>query len=278
MRAIFFCLPFLFFVGCQKMTADQAKKRIKAQNTVKERIVCSSKTQLLPQFERRPYVRARYEWELRYEKKYYPITKEHFRCKGSGASPIKRVVQYGQEVNVTDCRGIHEHSLPLKNEKEWIFPLFIELLNFIQNTIEKKVIVTCGHRCPTHNLYADDSKINQTSKHQVGAEVDFYVEGLEYEPWKVVDAIRLFYKEHPTYKGISLFEEFSLISTNKYGLSHKGLCNKEIEVRVVEANEGRDGDNAHPYPYITIELRYDRDTKKSVHFNWHAAHYNFLRK
>ncbi len=35
--------------------------------------------------------------------------------------------------------------------------------------------------------------------------------------------------------------------------------NKEIFIKLYQATEGRDLDNSHPYPYIAIQVRWDRD-------------------
>ena len=53
--------------------------------------------------------------------------------------------------------------------------------------------------------------------------------------------------------------------------------NKEILVKVYQAEEGRNLDNRHPYPYLQLQVRWDRDTKQPVSYTWHGAHRNYHR-
>src|SRR5688572_14981430 len=109
-----------------------------------------------------------YPWEEGKVGKFPKITKEFFRCKGSLLNPPKPDA---------DCGG--KHSLPLIHQKENVYSILIDLLNYLQQKTQKRVVITSGHRCPQHNTYVDPSARNQTSKHLIGAEVSFYVQGLE---------------------------------------------------------------------------------------------------
>ena len=42
----------------------------------------------------------------------------------------------------------------------------------------------------------------------LGAEVDFYVQGMEEQPEQVIALILAYYREQPKYKGLKEFEEF----------------------------------------------------------------------
>ncbi|MBN2479858.1 MAG: DUF882 domain-containing protein, partial [Parachlamydiales bacterium] len=109
------------------------------------------------------------------------ITKEYFRCKGNPLNPERIDESDPDNIKVyLDCEGSSKHSLPLMhNNKEGVYPILIDILNYIQKKTKKKVIITCGHRCPKHNQYSDFDSSAKLSKHLIGAEVDFYVEGYE---------------------------------------------------------------------------------------------------
>ena len=133
--------------------------------------------------------RAAYPWEEERSSQYPKITKDFFRCKGSSLNPVHLVPKEKEILRHYDCGGPQKHSLPLRDQKEFIYPVLIELLNHIQAKTGKRVVITCGHCCPDHNTYLDSSISNQASKHMLGAEVDFYVQGMESQPEKIVDLI-----------------------------------------------------------------------------------------
>lgn len=205
-----------------------------------------------------------YPWESKRIGNQLRITKEFFRCKGNSSfQPI--LIKGAQEssVYIKDCDGIHSHSLSIKEGKESIYPILIDLLNYVQKQLEKKVIITSGHQCPQHHLYSSISHKPSNSKHQIGAEVDFYIEGMEEIPEEVLTILMNYYSEleDPTIYG-------------KTAQSSTHFSNKEIAVRIIPTHEGRDLDNDHPYPYLTIEVKWDRLTKKAVSYSWHKAHHN----
>ena len=136
-----------------------------------------------------------YPWEKELAGKYPKITKEFFRCKGSQLNPPRMATQSGEVVRFYDCGGAEKHSLPLRNNKEFIYPILIDLVNYIQAKTGKRIVITCGHRCPDHNTYADPSVEGQSSKHMIGAEVSFYVQGLEDQPEQIVKYLQDYYKE-----------------------------------------------------------------------------------
>ena len=209
-----------------------------------------------------------YPWETRYNRPIPKITKEYFRCKGNNLNPLKTLVSGGDKgIYLFDCGGSEAHSLPLKEEREFIYPILIDLLNFIQEKTRRRVVITCGHRCPVHNRYVDPGNSNQSSKHQIGAEVDFYVEGTETQPLKIVELILAYYREEDPCKRYQ----------NQTDVSTEPWYNKEIFVKLYKEYEGRDLDNSHPYPYITLQVRYDRELNRPIHYNWHCAHNGYRR-
>lgn len=221
-------------------------------------------------------VRKRYPWEHTYIGGQIRINKEFFRCKGSGSNdPLTKQTSNGPEY-VFDCGGIQQHSLPLKNGKEFIYPALIELLNYIQEKTQKKVVITCGYRCPTHNAYSDNSLSNRISKHMIGAEVDFYVEGLEWSPKTIISLIKNYYFEHPTFRNIPELCNFKR-KQESGSLKNLPWYNKEIFIKIFEQNEGRDFDNSHLFPYVSIQLKWDREEDKPIFYSWSAAFNNYLR-
>lgn len=204
-----------------------------------------------------------------------PISIYHFRCKGSILHPVHLLNKGQEKTPYWDCGGAHNHSLPLRNQKEFIYPILVDLLNETQNRLKSKVVITSGHCCPNHFAYNDPSQAHKLSKHTIGAEVDFYVEGFEYDPQKVVEILQSYYKTAPKYQGLKQFEEFQREQKPSWG--HPGWLNKEIYIKVVEKNEGRDFDNSHSYPYINIQVRYDWDTQSNVSASWDKAFKSFYR-
>ena len=139
--------------------------------------------------------RVPYPWEEENHCCYPKITKDFFRCKGSSLNPPILVQKDHEIIRYFDCGGTQKHSLPLRDQKEFIYPILIDLLNYIQNQTKKRVVITSGHCCPEHNTYLDHSPQNRTSKHMIGSEVDFYVQGLEHSPEEVIDWIFKYYSE-----------------------------------------------------------------------------------
>lgn len=218
-----------------------------------------------------------YPWEKINSGNHPQISKEFFRCKGSSLNPC-HIVQIKNELqHHYDCAGIEKHGLPLREGKEFIYPILTELLNYLQTKTAKRIVITCGHRCPEHNIYADPSPENQYSKHMIGAEVSFYVQGLEDHPEQLITLIQNFYKESPRYRGQKDFEEFKRYEKNDTNVSTQPWHNKEIFIKLFKKKEGRNFDNRHPYPYISIQVRYDRDLNEKVIYTWDKAYRNYHR-
>lgn len=199
-----------------------------------------------------------YPWQEKTTGGYPRITKDFFRCKGSCLNQNIEIKNKDAVSYISDCSG--NHSLPLKEGEEFVYPQLISILNYLQQTLEKKVIITTGHRCVKHNRYADSRIYNCSSKHMIGAEVDFYVQGLEEEPLKVIETILKYYPN----------EQFTRQTKTTLDVRTEPWLNKEIFIKLYEKEEGRDIDNLHPYPYISIQLRCD-ENKAKILFNQKQA-------
>lgn len=216
--------------------------------------------------------RSAYPWEGQLPR----ITKDFFCCKGSSANPpILDRSDPSNPAPRTDCEGSARHGLPILRSQQGVYPILIDLLNHIQTSTGKRVIITSGHRCPIHNTYVDPSKENSFSKHQLGAEVDFYVQDMETRPMEVIQFIMDYYKTNAATKGQKEFEEFQRYDKSDVRLTTKPWFNKEIFIKYQSPFEGRNGDNRHPYPYITLQVRYDRNTKERVVYDWKRANLGY---
>lgn len=221
-----------------------------------------------------PVNREPYSWEKGYIGKVPVITKEFFRCKGNSFREMKTVEKEDKPPSYYfDCGGYHDHSLPIRDGREFIYPVLIELLNFVQIETQKEVVISSGHRCPKHNSYLDESFSNQYSKHLIGAEVDFYVKGMEQDPEEVAELLMKYYQETEPFKEDEHYKVFHRYdgSTN---VSTKPWFNREVFIKIARVDEGRNLDNQHIHPYITIQVRYDRDLEKRVLVEWDKAYHN----
>lgn len=256
----------LFFLlnNCGGLEQSE-KEKIRKANEVAEGIYRYHSETFGVEIPPTPRVREKYPWEEKMIGDLQRITKEHFRCQGRTDHPMQMIKDaQGKDLCLLDCGGIDRHSLPVLNETEHIYPILIDLLNFVQERVGCKVVITCGHRCPAHNVYADQRREARVSKHLVGAEVDFYVEGMEESPMEVVEILQEFYQEDKT---------FGMLNSH----DRNTFSNAEVSVRIYQKGEGRDFDNQHPHPYLSIEVLKDRETNKQVRYNWHKAYNGYLR-
>lgn len=221
--------------------------------------------------------KPKYPWDDQTVGNIPKITKEFFRCKGSTSNPSRSEIIRGELTRYFDCGGAQKHSLPLRDDKEFIFPILINLLNELQTKTGKRVWITSGHRCPEHNTYLDSSPTNLYSKHMIGAEVSFYVQGMENEPGNVLKILFDYYKTGPKYAGKPEYQEFKRYQKPDTDVSTPPWFNKEIFIKLYTAAEGRNIDNRHPYPYISIQVRYDWDRQEKVAYSWDQAWRNYLR-
>jgi hypothetical protein len=267
----------LFFSACSGMQTSEEENR-KQQNTTGE-LIYRRQDEIVyaaPPIERQ--VRETYSWEKSYIGAFPKITKEWFRCKGSNTNPpqIDKKDEKTPDYRY-DCGGASKHSLPIQNEEEVVYPILLELLNEIQAKTNKQIVITCGHRCPQHNLYADPSPKSQASKHMLGAEVDFYVEGYEHQPETIINYLLDYYKKSRLYQGKEEFQTFRRYDKGDLDVSTFPWYNKEIFIKLYKKNEGRDFDNKHPYPYISIQVRFDREAGEKVIYTWPKANNGFRR-
>jgi len=181
------------------------------------------------------------------------ITKEFFRCHGSSLNPVRVKKREGKEsLFFRDCSG--NHSLPIVDGEEFIYPILLTLLNFLQEELGERLIITTGHRCPAHNSYCDYTSYNYGSKHMIGAEVDFYIDNMD--PFKVVSCLEKFYGA-----------PFSRYAKGNLNVRTEPWYNDEVFVKLYLPDEGRDEDNRHSHPYLSIQVRFDRAKKEPVRFD-----------
>lgn len=255
---VFSCICLILLWGCSGMEQSEQDKlrRLNAKGEFIHRTHAECRYPLQTPIHK---VRDKYPWESSYVGKHAKITKEYFRCKGSSLHPPHSDHKDpARPANYFDCGGPQKHSLPIVEDREFIYPILIDLLNYIQAETDSKVVITCGHRCPNHNVYADSSSYNSNSKHMIGAEVDFYVQGMEQKPEEVVRLIMKYYSEMPEY------QKFERLDAKGLNVATPPWFNKEVLIKLYKKGEGRDFDNRHPYPYLSIQVRFDRERNERV--------------
>ncbi|MCH9617470.1 MAG: hypothetical protein SP4CHLAM5_05330 [Chlamydiia bacterium] len=258
MHIIFFLLLFLLS-SCS--TADQrVELRRMNNNKSSEKIYRLSHEQVYKEKAMQLSARELYPWEN--ETEFAKITMNTLRCRGDISHPKRAKDKREYE----DCGGMHHHGLPYVDGEEFVYPVLISLLNKVQNSFNKKVVVTSGHRCPKHNNYLTlgTSKI---SKYMIGAKVDFYVEGLEDSYEDVIDRIMYLYEGDK--------EEYSLFKKITGKGSFASWRNKEITITVQKDGEHTVLLNKN-HPVISIEVRYDRERKAPVVLDWKKAYQGFI--
>ena len=219
-------------------------------------------------------IKTPYPWES--DSNLPRITKEFFRCKGNSQNPPIFDVGDGNQATVfSDCDGGCRHGLPIFQGKEGVFPILIDLINYIQKKTGKRVIITSGHRCPVHNTYVDPSKENRISKHQIGAEVDFYVQGMEERPLEIVGLMMQYYQEMPAYQNQRDFQSFVRYDKPDVNTAIQPWMNKEIYIKLLQKDEGRNFDNRHPHAYIAVQVRFDREKGTRVIYDWQKANQGY---
>lgn len=275
MKSVWIGIVICLVTGCMSIEKSQHQK-IKQSNESKERIYRTSKEKLYPTAQLVPQIRDPYPWELGYSGMHPKITKESFRCKGD-SKHLPKTKEEAPTQLVLDCGGRLKHSLPIRNGKEFVYPILVDLLNYIQIKTSSAVIITCGHRCPAHNAYADGSIYNLSSKHMIGAEVDFYVQGKENKPEEIVDLIMKYYTEKETYKGSKEYLQFTRLDHVKLNVSTPPWYNKEVLIKLYKKGEGRDFDNQHSHPYLSLQVRFDRERNEKVTYSWEKAFQGYMR-
>lgn len=259
-RVCLTCVCGLFFLGCSGLERSEQEK-IRKVNAKAEVIFRHEDEKFCMIDTPKQRIREPYSWEHYLTGELPKITKEYFRCHGQGKSPPRNV-----DANFYyDCGGYDKHSLPIREHREYIYPVLIDLLNHVQMMTHKKVIITCGHRCPVHDRYAQNGRYTALSKHLIGAEVDFYVEGMESQPEKIITILKDYYAQHGD-------KEYAT-----FVRGHHEEGNKEVSFKIYQKDEARDLDNQHPYPYIAIQVKYDRELNKKVVCTSDEATHCYLR-
>jgi hypothetical protein len=248
------------------------KEKLRRRNSKAEMIYRSHGDSFYPLASPAHTPRSIYPWEA--EANLPRITKDYFRCKGNPANAPRL---FADREPLLDCEGSGRHGLPVIAGKEGVYPILIDLLNYIQKKTGKRVVVTCGHRCPQHNAYSDDSKENRFSKHQIGAEVDFYVQGMEERPLEIAGLLMQYYQETPLYQNDREYLEFKRYDKSDDAPAVQPWMNKEIFIKVSRKEEGRDVDNRHPHAYITLQVRFDKQRSERVVYDWAKANQGYPR-
>ena len=223
----------LLFASCTSLE-EAHKQKVKEINQVKELIQRGEQENFLTILPPKIAKRRPYPWEEQYVGGIRKITKEFFRCKGSSSNPAE-IVKGKEPVYFYDCTP---HSLPIRDGEEKVSHLLIHLLNFVQQKMEARVVITSAHRCPIHQKYLKKDKRSKMSRRLVGAKVDFYVEGYEKKPQEVAALIGKFFKDPLVVQ-----------------VKGREWSNPEVRLVLKQGNEKRNKDNRHPYPYFTLEDR-----------------------
>lgn len=111
----------------------------------------------------------------------------------------------------------------------------------------------------------------------MGAEVDFYVQGMEDRPQEIIGLLMQYYQEMAAYQNDKEYLEFKRYDKSDAHVRTQPWMNKEIYIKFYGVDEGRDGDNRHPYPYISLQVRYDKTKKERVLYEWAKAHKGYPR-
>src|SRR5579872_221240 len=132
MYPIFYLLLLLFFSGCSGLEQSE-KEKIRRLNAKGEMIYRTHEEHLYTVQPPTPKMREKYPWENSLTGKHSKISKEFFRCKGSSMNPIRSEEKdVDRGISYSDCGGQQKHSLCLRGEKEFVYPILIELLNHVQ--------------------------------------------------------------------------------------------------------------------------------------------------
>jgi len=185
-----------------------------------------------------------YPWEIKGHPELRPIQKEDLHCQGR-RDHTPKILSNGESHQ--DCDGPLEHGLPVT-----VQPILVTLLNWIQEKTGCEVVVTSGHRCPRHQTYLNASSKALSSKHQVGAEVNFYVKGWEDRAEEVIGLLFDYYNADP-----KRWDRETDVRTVPW-------YNDEVFVKLYQKDEGRDEDNSHGFAFIDIQVR-------GVQYTWKGS-------
>ena len=265
--------------GCTNLEELHNDDQAASQPALSEKITRHAGEYLYTHTTPTPTPPITYPWTTKHQDHLLPITKDYFRCKGSLFNPmLKLSLANGGLQHLQDCGGTDTHGLPMRHQKEFVYPILVDLLNYIQKQSGKQVIITCGHRCPAHSQYADPDVYNKYSKHMLAAEVDFYLEDIqESDLQSIIQWIKDYYTNSSEYSNKPEYLDFARYQKQDLNVSTPPWYNKEIFIKLYLPEEGRDLDNRHQYPYFGIQVRYDRQKNERVSYNWTQAR-SYLRK
>jgi hypothetical protein len=253
-------LLLLFLLSSCSTADERVELRRMNNNKSSEKIYRLSSERVYKETDMELASRELYPWEN--ETEFSKITMNTLRCRGN-ISHKKRVKD---KKEYEDCGGMHHHGLPYIDGEEFVYPVLISLLNKVQNSLNKKVVVTSGHRCPKHNSYLTLGT-SRISKYMIGAKVDFYVEGLEDNYEDVIERIMYLYEGEK--------EEYSLFKKIAAKGSSPSWRNKEVIITTAH-----DGEHTvllkKNHPVISIEVRYDRERDARVILDWKKAYQGFI--
>ncbi|MCH9811166.1 hypothetical protein K0U07_00210 [bacterium] len=252
---------FLLFllVGCS--TADERVQSRRMQNNKStEKIYRLSHEKVYEEKEQKLVKREPYPWENAAD--FPKITMNMLRCRGCSSNKERT---RGDKA-FTDCNGMKDHGLPYVDGEEFVYPVLVSLLNKVQNSLNKKVVVTSGHRCPKHNDYLNLGK-SRISKYMIGACVDFFIEGMENDAEQIVEEIISLYKEDS--------DNYCHFTKSKSSKGTPSWRNKEISISIQ-----KEGEHSILYkkdhPVLSISVRYDRQKGEHVHLDWKHAYQGFI--
>jgi len=97
----------------------------------------------------------------------------------------------------------------------------------------------------------------------IGAEVDFYIEDVD--PLLIIETLQKFYNK-----------PFLRYTKGDLNVKTEAWYNDELFIKLYLPGEGRDRDNQHSFPYIGIQVRFDKERKQKVRFDPKLSE-NYLR-
>jgi len=98
---------------------------------------------------------------------------------------------------------------------------------------------------------------------------------MEERPQEIAGILMQYFQENPSYKKDKESQEFKRL-TGSF-LANPPWWNKEVLIALYQKTEGRDMDNRHPNAYISIQVRFDKEAKEKVVYNWVKAHQGYPR-
>ena len=243
------CLSMVFFLGltgCSGLEQSEQEK-IRAQNAKGEFVFRHANERQFAYAPPQIRERQKYPWEGSYSGQLPKISTRILPLQGKQLQPasFSRGGQKGEYDY--DCGGGGKQPSSLQ-DKEFIYPILIETQLRADKRQTKKVVITCGHRCPVHNKYADPMPAGQTSKHMIGAEVDFYVQGMEERPEEVVALVQNYYKETALYRGKQEYQQFERYDKSDAKTASTPWYNKEVTIQLYAKGEVETLITAIPIP------------------------------